>query len=297
MSRFVVLLVAFFIYQWSIAQELRATVSVNFGQVPGANQQLFRTLQNSLTEFLNDTQWTNRSYANQERINCSFVLIISSQNSNQFSGTLQIQASRPVFNSSYQSIIYNFNDRHINFEYTEFESLRFNPNSFESNLTSIFAFHVYTILGLDASTFELTDTSNEYHETAKKIVNVAASGSYAGWKSSDGNQSRYQLNNALTAQIFAEFHNTMYRYHRLGLDQMADNAGEGKKNIAEAINGLRKIDDSRPNSFLLRVFFDSKAEEIEKIFSGGPSVEISQLVTNLSKMAPTKRQHWQKIKY
>lgn len=296
MNRLVLLLAVLFSYT-IYGQEIRANVSVNAEQIPGANQQLFRTLQQSLTEFLNETTWTDQIYANQERINCDFILILNEVDSNRFSGTLQVQASRPVYGSTYQTSIYNYNDRQVSFEYAEFENLKFNVNSSDSNLISIFAFHVYTILGLDASTFTKTDSGNDFYETAKKIVNVAASGNYPGWKSSDGNQSRYQLNNALTAQVFSDFHNAMYQYHRLGLDVMADNPLEGKKNIAEAINSLRKIDDSRPNSYLLRVFFDTKADEIEKVFSGGPSVEITQLVTNLSKMAPTKRQNWQKIKY
>lgn len=228
MNRLVLLLAVLFSYT-IYGQEIRANVSVNAEQIPGANQQLFRTLQQSLTEFLNETTWTDQIYANQERINCDFILILNEVDSNRFSGTLQVQASRPVYGSTYQTSIYNYNDRQVSFEYTEFENLKFNVNSSDSNLISIFAFHVYTILGLDASTFTKTDSGNDFYETAKKIVNVAASGNYPGWKSSDGNQSRYQLNNALTAQVFSDFHNAMYQYHRLGLDVMADNPLEGKR--------------------------------------------------------------------
>lgn len=296
MNRYILIIVAFFTVVSLHAQEIRATVVVNADQTSSSNQQVFKTLEQSVTEFINETTWTNKNFANQERINANFAIVISGHNGDNFNASLQVQASRPVFNSTYQSLIYNYNDRQFNFAYREFENLTFNPNSFDSNLVSTIAFHVYTILGLDASTFS-EDGGKEYFDIAKQIVSTAASSNFQGWKSSDGNQSRYQLNDALISQVFDQFHAAMYQYHRLGLDIMAEQPLTAKKNIADAINSLKEINDTRPNSFLLRVFFDSKAEEIESIFSGGPSVEIAQLVQNLGRMAPTKRQNWSNIKY
>lgn len=296
MNRYALIILAFFAVVSSQAQEIRATVVVNAEQTSSSNQQVFKTLEQSVTEFINETRWTNKTYANQERINASFAIVISGHNGDNFNASLQVQASRPVFNSTYQSLIYNYNDRQFNFAYREFESLTFNPNSFDSNLVSTIAFHIYTILGLDASTFS-EGGGGEYFDTAKQIVSTAAGSNFQGWKSSDGNQSRYQLNDALISQAFDQFHVAMYQYHRLGLDIMAEQPLTAKKNIADAINSLKQINDTRPNSYLLRVFFDSKAEEIESVFSGGPSVEIAQLVQNLGRMAPTKRQNWSNIKY
>jgi hypothetical protein len=278
------------------AQEFNATVVVNAEQTNVSSLQVFRTLERDLREFINETSWTNKVYANQERIDANFIIIVSGYDSDNFTATLQVQASRPVFGSSYSSPIYNYNDRQFSFSYREFQPLNFNPNNFESNLISGIAFHVYTILGLDASTYAL-DGGADYHRIAKQIVNTAASSNFQGWKATDGAQSRYQLNEALISPIFNTFHIAMYNYHRLGLDVMQDNAREGKEKIVEAINSLREINDRRPNSYLLRTFFDAKAEEIQSIFSDGPSVNIDQLTQNLTRMAPTKRDNWSTIKF
>ncbi len=296
MNKFTYLLVFLFFTLHIAAQEFNALVIVNAEQTGESNQQIFKTLERDLTEFINETSWTNKVYANQERIDASFNIIVSEYDSDMFTASIQIQASRPVFGSTYLSPIYNYNDRQFSFNYREFQPLNFNPNTFESNLISVVAFHVYTILGLDASTFS-ENGGDEYHSVAKQIVNTAASGNFSGWKASDGNQSRYQLNEALVSPIFSTFHNVMYKYHREGLDIMQENPREGKEVIVEAINELKDINDRRPNSFLLRTFFDTKAEEIQSIFSDGPIVTIDQLTQNLTRMAPTKRENWSKIKY
>jgi len=296
MNKYLLLILSLCFSTTFFAQEFNAQVVVNAEQTNVSNLQVFKTLERSLTEFINDTKWTNKVYANQERIDCSFVLIISSADADTFNATLQVQASRPVYGSSYSTSIYNYNDRQFNFNYREFQPLVFNPYSFDSNLISGIAFHLYTILGLDASTFS-KGGGNEYYATAKQIVTTAASGNFQGWKATDGNQSRYQLNEALISPVFSTFHTVMYEYHRNGLDLMQENPREGKAKIAEAVNMLKEINDRRPNSYLLRTFFDTKAEEIQQIFSDGPSVPIDQLVQNLTRMAPTKRENWAKIKF
>lgn len=296
MNKFAFLVLLFSFSLQAVAQEFNATVVVNADQTNVSTLQMFRTLERDLREFINETSWTNKVYANQERIDASFIIIVSNYDSDNFTATLQVQASRPVFGSTYLSPIYNYNDRQFNFSYREFQPLNFNPNTFESNLISGIAFHVYTILGLDASTYSL-EGGAEYHRIAKQIVNTAASSNFQGWKATDGAQSRYQLNEALISPIFNTFHIAMYNYHRHGLDVMQDNAREGKAKIAEAINSLREINDRRPNSYLLRTFFDAKAEEIQAIFSDGPSVNIDQLTQNLTRMAPTKRDNWSTIKF
>lgn len=278
------------------AQELNATVEVNAEQTGQPNQQVFKTLEQQLTEFINDTKWTGRTYKNQERIDCNFTLIVTAYDGNLFSATMQIQSSRPIYGSTYDSPIYNFNDRQVNFNYKEFEPLNFNLNTFESNLVSVIAYHVYTIIGLDADTFAL-DGGREYFETAKQIVNTAASGNFAGWRATDGNQSRYQYNDAVTSNVYKEFHRALYDYHRHGLDQMHVSPKDAKLNVSLAIDKLANINRRRPNSFLLRTFFDAKAGEIQAVFSGGPNVDITDLLENLNSMAPTKRSNWKEIKF
>lgn len=278
------------------AQELNATVTVDASQTSQPDNQVFRTLETQLSEFITNTKWTNKIYKNQERIDCNFTLIITDFESTAFSGSLQIQASRPVYNSSYDSPIYNYNDKQFIFEYKEFAPLIYNINTFDSNLVSVLVFHVYTIIGLDADTFE-PDGGMEYFEIAKQIVNTAASSNYKGWKATDGTQSRFRYNDALLSNVYKEFHTAMYEYHRNGLDIMHQNQKTAKNEIINAITTLKSINDRRPNSYLLRTFFDAKSDEIESIFTGGPSVKVTSLVENLNRMAPTKRTNWSNIKF
>lgn len=296
MNKFFLAIVASLWFCFGFSQEINGTVVINAEQTGMADQQIFRTLQTELTEFINDTRWTNKKFATQERINCNMVIIVNSYNSESFSASIQVQASRPVYGSTYTSTIYNFNDRNFSFNYREFQPLNFNPNNFSSNLVSVVAFHVYTVLGLDAATFS-PNGGDEYFAIAKQIVNTAASSDFKGWRAADGQQTRYQFNDALLSPVFKEFHSAMYDYHRKGLDMMHENPKQAKENIAAAINSLKAINDTRPNSYLLRTFFDAKAEEIEQIFSDGPSVPIDDLVQNLNRIAPTKRSNWKNIKF
>ncbi len=278
------------------AQELNCTISIDAEQTGQPNLQIFRTLETQLREFVNTTKWTDKEYKNQERIDCNMSMVISKYDGDTFTATLQIQASRPVFDSTYDSPTYNYYDKQVSFNYKEFEPLTFNINSFGSNLVSVVAFHVYTILGLDADTYVLNGGS-EYFEIAKQITNTAASSNYSGWKATDGNQSRFRYNDALVSSVYKEFHDVMYQYHRDGLDIMASDQKKAKQEIAAAINKLKGINDRRPNSFLVRTFFDAKSDEIQAIFSGGPQVDITKLVENLNRLAPTKRSNWSEIKF
>ena len=278
------------------SQELNCTISIDAAQTGQPNLQIFRTLETQLREFVINTKWTDKEYKNQERIDCNMTLVVSQYDSDTFSATLQIQSSRPTYDSTYDSPVYNYFDKQVSFSYKEFEPLNFNINSFGSNLVSVVAFHVYTILGLDADTY-IPNGGASYFEIAKQITNTAASSNYTGWKSTDGNQTRYTYNDALLSQVYKEFHDAMYQYHREGLDIMSTNPKKAKEKIADAINTLKGINDRRPNSFLVRTFFDAKSDEITAVFSGGPQVDVTKLIENLNRIAPTKRSNWSEIKY
>jgi len=296
MRRILLILICFVTGNFIQAQELNCTFAIDAVQTGQPNLQLFRTLETQLKEFINNTKWTDRTYKTQERIDCNMTMVINSLDGDNFNGTLQIQSSRPIFDSTYDSPVYNYFDRQVSFRYKEYEPLNFNINSSESNLVSIIAFHVYTIIGLDADTFA-PNAGEPYFQIAKQITNTAAGGNYIGWKAKDGNQSRYQYNDALLSSVYKEYHDVLYQYHRNGLDLMAANQKDAKQRISEAISLLKGINDRRPNSFLLRTFFDAKSDEIQAIFSGGPQVDIVQLVENLNRMAPTKRSSWDEIKF
>jgi hypothetical protein len=277
------------------AQELNATVTIDAEQTGQPNAQVFRTLKDQLTELINETQWTNRTFTNQERIDCNFTLILQGFESTSFSGSLQVQSSRTVFGSTYDSPVYNYNDRQFVFEYSEFQPLVFNINNFDSNLVSVLAYHVYTIIGLDADTFAPFG-GDPYFAQARQIVNTAASSSFQGWKAVDGTQSRYRFNDAVLSNVYQDFRQVMYDYHRTGLDLMSTNLKNGKTGVRDAVILLKKVNDRRPNSFLMRTFFDAKANEIQQIFSDGPTIEITELVEVVKRIAPTKSDSWNKIK-
>ncbi|WP_103864621.1 DUF4835 family protein [Aquimarina sp. I32.4] len=277
------------------AQEFNATVAVNAEQTGNPNLQVFKTLERSLTEFVNNTKWTTVDYRTEERINCSFFITISSYDNDNFSATLQVQASRPVYESSYSTTIFNIKDKQFNFNYLEFQPLNYNPNSYESNLISVVAFYLYTILGIDADTFEL-NSGTPYYQEAKNIVGNAQSSNTAGW-AREQNPNRFRLNDDLLSGTYEGYREAMYTYHRDGLDVMHNNIKQGKETIAEAMKSLEGMHDARPNSYIMRVFFDAKADEISNVFSGGPSVNIAETIQILNRVAPTYSKSWENIKF
>lgn len=296
MYKLVFLLVFFLFTAHSWGQELNAEVIVNAEQTGKTNNPVFRTLQNSLKEFINQKKWTHQTLQPHERINCSFFINITDYEADSFSGTIQVQASRPVYGSTMVSPVFNFNDEQFKFSYTEYEPLDYNPNEYRSNLVSVVSFYVFTILGLDADTFEKEGGATYFRE-ANQIVNTAQQSNNAGWKGTDGNRSRFRLNADLISNTFKEYREAIYSYHRQGLDLMHRSPQEGKEGVAGALLKLNSMSRARPNSLLIRTFFDAKADEIEQIFSGGPAVSIKEVVDALNNMAPTFSDNWANIRY
>lgn len=288
---FIFLLVSF----WSVnAQELNCEIVINTEQTGQSNLSVFRTLENSLREFVNQTAWTRKEFDAGERINCSMFITIKEFEGESFSGSIQVQSSRPVYGSGMITPIFNFNDDQFSFNYREYEPLNYSQNSFSNNLVSVVSFYVYTILGLDADTFEL-EGGTDYFEEASKIVNTAQQSGRAGWSGADGQTSRYRLNTDLLSNMFTEYRNTLYNYHRLGLDVMHKEPEAGKQTIADALEGLKSMNSRRNNSLLLRTFFDAKAEEITQIFSDGPQIESSRLNQTLNGLAPRYSRNWKNL--
>ncbi|WP_276167116.1 DUF4835 family protein [Zobellia alginiliquefaciens] len=289
-----ILLCSFFITSVS-AQELNCVVTINADQVSQTNQQIFKTLERSLNDFVNKNKWTNRTYKENERINAQMFITITDYESNRFQGNIQIQSSRPVFNTSYESPIFNYKDNQLNFEYIEFQPLVFNENVFESNLVSVVSFYVYTILGLDADTFSL-EGGTEYFRKAQQITTQAQSSSYTGWDQ-NSDRSRFELVDNLLSNTYREYRIAMYNYHRKGLDILGDNNSTGKQVIAGTMKLFETMIKRRPNAFLIQTFFDAKSDEIQNIFSDGPKVDIVQLKETLNSIAPLYSSTWNDIKY
>ncbi|GAA4885569.1 DUF4835 family protein [Flaviramulus aquimarinus] len=279
-----------------VSQELNCSVVVNAQQTGNENFPIFKTLEKQLNEFVNNTKWTTKTFKNQERIDCSMVIIVTSYSGEAFQTSLQVQSSRPVFGSSFSTPIYNFNDKDFNFRYLEFQNLIYNPTQFESNLISVLAFHINMILALDADSFS-EKGGDEYYKQAQIITNYSQQGNFKGWKLEDGLQSRFALIDNVLSPTFKEYREVMYSYHRNGLDVMNDNVKTGKESIAASLQKLKVMNSRRPNSFLLRTFFDAKADEIEQIFTDGPKVNIASVKETLQKVAPLHSSKWQNIKF
>jgi len=278
------------------AQELNCNVVINAEQTGNSNLPVFKTLEKQIFEFVNTTKWTNKEFTNQERIECSMYINVTDYAGDVFNATIQVQSSRPVYGSSYTTPVHNVNDKDFTFRYLEFQNMVYNPNAFESNLISVLAFHVYMILGIDADTFELNG-GDTYFKQAQNIVNYSQGQNSKGWQLSDGTQSRYVLVDNMLSQTFEAYREVMYQYHRKGLDLMHQDQKQAKSNIANALVSLEAMNRVRPNSFILRTFFDAKADEIQDIFSSGPSVSIDKLVDALNNVAPMYSSQWRNIKY
>ncbi len=277
------------------AQQLNCSVQINSDKVATTNNQIFKNLKTSISDFVNKTDWTGDEYKPNEKVECSMVIIVNTYESNQFSATIQVQSTRPVFNSTYSSPVFNYNDKDFSFRYVEFENLQFNPSNFDSNLVSVLAYYSYMILGFDADTYTLMG-GNKHYEVAQQIQSVAQQSGYRGWSQSDGNQNRYFLATDILGGTYDAYREALYQYHREGLDTMSSDVKGSKDRIIGSINTLLKLYAVRPNAFLTRVFFDAKVDELVSILSGGPKVPLTETIENLNKLSPLNVSKWQTIK-
>lgn len=280
-----------------VAQELNCVVTVNSDQIGQTNQQIFRTLESSLNDFINKSRWTNRVYNENERVNARMFITVTEFTNPSFRATIQIQSSRPVFNTTYESPVFNFKDNQFSFDYIEFQPLVYNPNSFDSNLVAVISYYVYLILGLDADTFSL-EGGTEYFKLAQQITTQAQGTNYAGWsQSTTDRRTRFVMIDNLLSNTFREYRIAMYNYHRKGLDIMGDNNSTGKQVIAGSMRLFETLIQRRPNALLIQAFFDAKSEEIANIFSDGPKIDLVSLKETLNKVAPFYSSTWNEIEY
>ncbi|MCG8733599.1 DUF4835 family protein [Tenacibaculum finnmarkense] len=278
------------------SQELNALVTINTDKIQSSNKQVYQTLQKSVTAFINETQWTTKTFKQQERINCAFTIIISEQNSNNFTASLQVQATRPVYNSSYATPILNINDTNFNFKYSEFAPLIFNPNTYDSNLVSTIAFYVYTILGIDADTFALKG-GTDYFKTAENVMLQAQSSEESAWQNKIGKQNRFALIDGFLSSKFSPLRSVYYEYHRKGFDNFSADKELAKQTIQKNVISLEKLHNISIGNYMIRVFLDAKADEISNVFSDGkPAKNTQKMLSVLNKIAPTYKDKWKTIK-
>ena len=290
------LLLLFFVINFNtFSQELNCQVIINSDLVDQTNQKIFKTLEVSLNEFVNTNSWTDTDFLSNERITCSFILNLTNYNADLFEGTLQILSQRPIFMSDYDSPIINFLDKDIKFKYEEYQPLFYSSEAFESNLTSIFSFYIYLILGLDADTYSLFG-GQTYIEQAQKIVNLSQQGG-KGWNQNESNRNRFWLIDAIGSNSYKEYRQTLYNYHRKGMDFLTDDPLNAKKEVMLSFTLLEKLYVRRPNALPLQIFFDAKSQEIVDIFSSGPKVDFENTFILLNKVAPFFAPKWKQINY
>jgi hypothetical protein len=290
-SVFLVLMIAVSAY----SQELRCNVTVTARAIKGANQNLFRTMQSDLYEFMNNRKWTDHVYSYDEKIRCNILIRLDEQiSADEFKGSIQVQLTRPVFNSSYTSTVLNIKDNDFHCKYVEFQPLEFNETSNRDNLTNIMAFYAYVILGFDYDTFS-PEGGTEYFQKAQSIVNNSQNAREKGWKAFESEHNRYWLIENILNKSYSSFRSAMYTYHRMGLDLMADRLEEGRANIAESLRDIQKVFRRRPSTYILQMFFDAKSDELVKIFSKSYPDERNRVLAILNEVDPSNGNKYEKI--
>lgn len=279
------------------AQELNARITINSDKVQSTNKQVFKTLQDALNDFVNNKKWTDATFAMNERIDCSMTLIINEMVSdNSFKGEIQVQARRPVYNSSYTTTLLNYRDTELSFDYTEFEPLEYTENTLNSNLIATVVFYIYTILGLDFDSFS-PKGGTAFLGQAMQIVSLAqAQPTWTGWKAFENDRNRHALATALTDNTSELFRDMWYNYHRKGLDEMAANPDRGRTTIIGLLPVLEQVKSARPTSPLLQMFADSKLDEVVLIYSKATTPEKQKGYKMLSNLYPALTTRMESLK-
>ena len=276
------------------AQELNCNININSEQVEGSNKSVFVTLKKSISEFVNNRKWTELTYANAERIECTMNIIVKKMDVDVFTAEIQVQSRRPVFNSNYYSTLFNFKDNSFTFNYKEFDQLEMNQNTITSNLTAVLAYYAYIIIGYDMDSYSRLG-GTPYYLAAENIVNSAQGADLTGWKAFESTKNRYALVNNLTDEAFKKFREYIYEYHRLGLDDMTSNAINARGKIAEGLPLIREANRARPSAIIISSFMDAKSDELINIFSKGNQKEKADAVEILSDINPSQASRYEKI--
>ena len=295
MQKNILLLLIIFTTEFVNGQELICNIRINSSQVQTSDRKIFQTMQKDIYEFINNRKWTNTNIQNEERIECSILINISKKISNdEFEGSMQIQSTRPIYGTSYKSTLFNFVDNNIKFRYLEYQSLDFSESIHNSNLTSILAFYINIILGLDFASFS-EEGGNEYFNIAQKIVNNAQNARETGWKAFESDKNRYWIAHNLLDSRYTNYHMCLYRYHRLGLDKLGEEPEDARFEITAALESLKDIYRENPSALILKLFFDAKSDEITKIYSESFPNEKARIVKLLIEIDPSNSTKYQRI--
>ena len=282
----------------AFSQELRCNVQIISEQIQGTNKRVFETMQNAIFEFMNNRNWTNHVYNSQERIECNMMFNLTDHTGDVFKGTLQIQSRRPVFNSSYNTTLLNYLDNNISFTYVEYEPLEFNESNFTSNLTSLLAYYALVVIGIDYDSFSYKG-GTELFRKAEIVVNNAQQAVEKGWKpfEASNNRNRYWLVQNLLDEKYSPVRDFSFKYHRLGLDILADKTNQGRDEMLESVRLLQQVYRQKPDPYmhLLQVIFDAKVDEWVNLFAGSFPEEKNRVLQMLKEIDPSNSNKYQKI--
>jgi len=296
-----IILALLFLYGAAVAhaQELTARITVNHNQIQGTDASVFEELEQTLTQFINDRQWTNLQFQKNERISCNFNITVTKYDntSNLFTCKAIIQANRPVYNSNYTSAIYNNTDNDFNFEYAQFDQLQFNEEMVDNQLTALVAYYAYLIIGLNLDTFAPMG-GEDVLQQCMNLANNAQNLNYPGWKAFDDDRNRFAIINDYLDGAMKPFRQFQYNYYRNGLDEMANNVERGRTNITTTIeNELKKSHEDKPMSLLPQIWTDYKRDELASIYKGkGTQKEKESVYDILFSINASQNSAWEKIK-
>lgn len=280
------------------AQELNCTVKINHSKVQGTKTSVFETLETVLNEFMNNRSWTDLQFNKEERINCSLNITVQKyvESEQSFTGELLFQVTRPVFNASYSTTVFSMRDPSFNFHYQEHEPLEFNETSMDNNLTAMLAYYAYLFIGLDLDTFSPLGGTEILHKV-ENIVNNAQSLSDAGWKAFGDDRNRHAIINDYMESSMEPMRQLMYKYHRQGLDEMAQNPDRGRTAVTEAVEMLKEAHTNNSLSMLPQIFTDYKRDELVNIYRGhGTENERNSVYDILTNLNASQSKEWDKIK-
>jgi hypothetical protein len=279
----------------AVAQELNCTVELNTDQVEGTNKQVFETLQSAINDYMNTTVFTNAQFATNEKIDCRLYFTIKEYSDDTFSGDLQVQSSRPVYNSSYTTTLINFKDTKIDFTYRENEPLVYSINSMESQITAVLNYYAFLIIAVDFDSFG-SHGGDPYFERLKQIVQMAQSSGESGWKAFEDTKNRTAVLSSFTDGATSGIRDLLYQYHRRGLDEMATSPDKGRAAITESLDAIKTIYSNAPMSVALSMFKDAKFDELVNVYSKAPTEERQKVYNLLQPIYPAEQTRLDQIK-
>ena len=283
---------------FTFSQELQVKVNINHSQITGTDNSVFDNLQQTLEQFINERQWTDLQFQENERIQCNLNITVSKFNrdENKFECTALIQANRPVYNASYTTTLYNNRDASFHFEYAQFDQLNYNDETVDNQLTALVAYYAYLIIGLDLDSFSPLG-GTDILQRCMQLVNNAQDLGYPGWKSFEDSRNRFAIINDYLDEQMKPFRQLQYDYYRKGLDEMATTAERGRTEISTALEEqLKKAHENKPLSLLPQIWTDYKKDELVNIYKGKGTQKEKQAVYDLlSNINASQNTSWEKI--